>query len=545
MRGGKILMEASSDVHEMSKFVNIKRETLHPSSSQKMQCCNNDIVLEEEHYLVSMKDNLIKLELDHQTILIGDCPSLGALESFPVNGMINLVEQDLHELPEKPDHTNSLFLFLQRNNHLNLIHSSFFDSMLDLRFLDLSNTRIRILPSSLFRLSKLKALMLRNCVYLEKLPSETGKLNHMEVLDLSGTELYNLPVEIGQLTRLRHMQLSFYGPDDEREYVRLPCELFSQSILSDLKAIEALSIIVHPEDHRWTKLAACIMKDVGSLERLNFIQFYFPEVENFQDFIQMSTSWKNHRLKKFKFIVGHNVKRIISRVPNKVESLYDQQDQCFRFVNADKVPQVIKTVLVHVTAFYLDHHLQVQSLSDFGISNFKALKFCVVRECPKVQAIINEESSENAFSCLEHLRVYYLWELKQIWKLPSGDFHALKYLMVNTCPKLQFILWESMLQCLSNLEEVVVEDCESVEKIVEEEKDIVNNDAIMLPRLRKLVLRYLPKLVSLGNGLWSLSEEKISTYCCPNLILSSQPRKQKRVKLRKFLGSLRGCSICI
>ncbi|KAI3448682.1 hypothetical protein Pfo_005347, partial [Paulownia fortunei] len=475
----------------------------------------------KKHYLFGMKDNSIELELDHHTILVGDCISSGPLETSPVQSVINLAEQNLLVLHEKPDYPNSLVLFLQRNNSLTLIHSSNFDSIPDLHFLDLSDTRIRILPSSLFRLSKLKVLMLRNCVCLKELSSEIGKLNHMEVLDLSGTELYN------------HLQLSFYGPDDESEYARLPSEqMISQSVLSELKALEALSIIVHPEDHRWTNISARILKDVSSLERLIFIQFYFREVEIFQDFIQMSCSWTERVLRKFKFVVGHNVKRIISRVPNEVESLFDQQDQCLRYVNGDKVPQVIKTVLRQVTAFYLDHHIKIQSLSEFGISNFQALKFCVVRECPKIQVILgNKDETECAFQYLEHLGLYYLWEvehiwesssppgrLKRIWKThvpPSGNFKVLKYLTVNTCPKLQFIFQKSMLECVSNLEELVVVDCESVEKIIKEEKKKVPNNASSLPKLRKLVLRYLPNLVSLGNGLCP-SKEIISTHACPN-----------------------------
>ncbi|KAL0456537.1 UNVERIFIED_CONTAM: hypothetical protein Slati_0992900 [Sesamum latifolium] len=351
-------------------------------------------------------------------------------------------------------------------------------NMPDLRFLVLFDTRIRTLPSSLFTLSKLKVIMLRNCVSLDKLPTEIENLNHLEVLDLSGTELYCLPDEIGQLTGLKHLQLSFYGPDDESEYAHLPSKLISPGVLSHLKALQALGIIVHLEDHRWAK--------------------------------------------------------------DEVESAFDQGGQCLRFVNGNHVPQVIEDVLIHVTAFYLDHHSKIQSLSEFGISNFKALQLCVLRECPNLKMILDDKATEGEFSSLEHLGVYYLWKLECIWKLPSPpqSLQALKYLTVSTCPKLHFILWKSMLQCLSNLEELVVEDCESVEVIIKEEKKTANYDATVLPRLRKVVLRYLPELVSLGNGL-CISEENISSYGCPKLVLNSQPKEKPRAKHRKFLSALR------
>ncbi|KAH6816809.1 hypothetical protein C2S51_000002 [Perilla frutescens var. frutescens] len=492
---------------------------------------------EEELYLVVVEDNHLKLTLDNQITLIDNFPSPAPPDSSPVNAMLNLVERDLRELPEKPNYPNSLLLFLQRNKRLTLIHPSFFNSMPDLRFLDMSDTKIRILPSSLFNLSKLKVLLLRNCVCLENLPPEIGKLNHMEALDLSGTELYDLPDEIGRLGLLRSMHLSFYGPDNESEYIHLPSQLVSPRFLSELKEIQALTISVHPDDHRWTEIAACIIKDISKLEMLSYLQFYFPEVEMFEIFIQTSHSWEKQKVSKFGFIVGQNVKRIVSRVPSEVESLFNQQERCLRYVNGDNVSPLIKTVLIRVTAFYLDHHTDVQSLSEFDISNFQALKFCVVSECPKIQAILDEKNVASAFPCLEYLGIYFLWALKHIWKVPSpagklkrmfktprpsSNFKALRHLIISTCPMLQFILWESMLQCLTNLEELVVEDCERVETIVKKEKPRVKYVDNVLRSLKKLVLHYLPELVTLGDGV-CLSEEIISVYGCPKLILNSQP----------------------
>ncbi|XP_047957000.1 putative late blight resistance protein homolog R1B-16 [Salvia hispanica] len=448
------------------------------------------------------------------------------------SGMLNLADRDLHELSSKPDYADSMILFLQRNKRLTLIQPSFFNNMPELHFLDLSDTKIRILPSSLFKLSKLKVLLLRNCICLEKLQPEIGELKKMEVLDLSGTELYDLPVEISQLEHMKRMHLSFYGPDDESEYERLPCHLVSPSFLSEMKEIESLSISVHPEDHRWTEVAACIIKDINKLEMLSSLHFYFPQIKMFENFIKTSPSWNNKKkcLSKFDFTVGQDVKRIVSRVPDEVESMFSQQERCMRYVNGDKTSPLMKSVIIRATAFYLDHHTRVQSLSNFDISSFQSLKFCVVRECPKMQAILDEKNARGAFPCLEYLGIYFMWELRQIWKPPSQasrwnrifkapilvkNFEPLKYLMIKTCPKLRFIFWESMLQCLANLEELVVEDCEGVEKIIKEESKNANYQDNVLPRLRKLNLHYLPELVSLGCGV-SMSEEKLSVYGCPN-----------------------------
>ena len=333
-------------------------------------------------------------------------------------GVLNLADRDLRELSSKPDYADSLILFLQRNKRLTLIQPSFFDNMPELHFLDLSDTKIRNLPSSLFKISKLKVLLLRNCICLEKLQPEIRELKKMEELDLSGTELYDLPAEISQLEHMKRIHLSFYGPDDEWDYKHLPHQLVAPSFLSEMKGIESLSISVHPEDHRWTEVAACIIKDISKLEMLSSLHFYFPKTEMFENFIETSHSWNDEKksLSKFYFTVGQDVKRIASRVPEEVESLFSQHERCLRYVNGDKTSPLVKRVIIRATAFYLDHHTDVRSLSEFDISSFQSLEFCAVRECPKMQTILDEEKAKDAFPCLKSLRIYFVWELRQICK---------------------------------------------------------------------------------------------------------------------------------
>ncbi|KAG8381921.1 hypothetical protein BUALT_Bualt05G0023000 [Buddleja alternifolia] len=204
-------------------------------------------------------------------------------------------------------------------------------------------------------------------------------------LDISSTELDDIPDEIGHLTRLKHIKLSFYGPDSVREYHSLSPQLISHDIISKLEELQGLSIVIHPQDRRWKEIVEEVTKDVATLKMLSYLEFYFPEVESFQCFIRTSPSWNEHILRKFRFIVGHDVKRIIH---------------------------------------------------------------------------------------------------------PSTRGNNQR----------------------------------------------LDNNAITLPRLRKLELRWLPRLVSLGNGLY-VSEENITTYNCPKLVLDSPPRERKVLKQRKFLGS--------
>ncbi|KAL8482819.1 hypothetical protein ACS0TY_025740 [Phlomoides rotata] len=98
-----------------------------------------------------------------------------------------------------------------------------------------------------------------------------------------------------------------------------------------------------------------------------------------------------------------------------------------------------------------------------------------------------------AFLNLEHFGLHYLWELERVWEdpVPPRSFNELKYLMVDTCPKLEYIASQSMLRSVFNLETFIIED----------------------------LLCHLPNLATLGSGLRP-PDKIISRHFCPKLILS-------------------------
>ncbi|CAL9019865.1 unnamed protein product [Prunus brigantina] len=471
--------------------------------------------------LESPKSNRLLIDEGCQFLLKSGA---GLRESLPVEKweqakMIALMDNELSSLPENPCCPDLLILFLQRNRCLRVIPAAFFDRMPSLEVLNLSNTRIKFLPKSISNLKRLKILILRSCERLVVLPSEVGSLGDLEVLDLRGTEVDKLPDEIGSLTSLRHLEVSFYGSISPSEYAKLPHQLISPGIISKLISLETLSIDVYPGDQRWKKSLESITREVCSLTKLTSLCFSFPEVELLQFFLQTCTRWKNQLLTMFKFVVGDDVKRIVSRVPNFVVHDYNQQGQCLRFVNGEKVPDVVVEVLARAVAFYLDHHLSIRSLSEFGVSNMSRLKLCILSECPQIHSIIDcTEPTNHAFPSLEYLSVHYLPNLENIWEgvrpLPFGSFTKLRILLVYACPKLKNVFTTSMLSCVSNLEELLVEDCPAIEVITLEDESM-DSGTVRLLRLKRLTLNHLPRLANISEGAWP-SLEYISLYGCPN-----------------------------
>ncbi|KAL9429569.1 hypothetical protein AB3S75_031388 [Citrus x aurantiifolia] len=470
--------------------------------------------------LTSPESSRLFIPAAHQ-FLLGASAGLTELpiEEWKQAEMIFLMDNKLCTLPEKPSCPNLLTLFLQRNHQLREIPPSFFESMTSLKVLNLSNTRIKSLPNTIVSLQNLEILILRDCEHLVVLPSEVGSLVLLEVLDLRGTEINHLPDEIGELASLRYLEVFFYGSVNKSEYVKLPHNLISRGTILRLEALETLSIVVSSGDERWYKDAKSVMIEVSKLPKLSNLRFHFPEVELVDLFLKESVAWKGQMLTKFKFVVGHDVKSITSRVPDYVEFDYNQQSRCLRFVNCPSISPGVCQILARSTAFYVDHHIGIDNLSNFGIDNINALKYCIISECPGIKTLVDDikEHGTPIFPSLESLNFYLLWNFTSIWNenLPGGSFAELRILSVHACPKLKYVFTSSMIRSLSKLEKLAVEDCEIIETIIAED-EMTDSGCIALSSLKMLRLNYLPRLENVGRIVCP-SLEYISFYDCPQL----------------------------
>ncbi|KAK3035516.1 hypothetical protein RJ639_033975 [Escallonia herrerae] len=398
-----------------------------------------------------------------------------------------------------------------RNMNLRSIPDPFFEDMPYLQVLNLSQTGIKSLPTSLFKCHKLLVLVLRDCPFLLELPPEIGNLEHLEVLDLQGTEISKLPPEIGTLSALKLLRASFYGPIDTAEDVDLLTEFLQPETISRVLVLKELGLVVRPGDPRWDNCVEPVIEETADLKELTNLHFYFPHADSLDFFIN---------------------NRFVSHLPVGVEFDFDQFDRCLRFLHGDIVPDAVVRVLNRATAFYLDHHFTVCSLSEFDVDNMKELKFCVVHECPNMHAIINGMGEvDSLLPSLEHLRLHSLWNLRSLWEnsVPSGSFSELKTLSVHTCPKLKYIFTSSMLQHLYNLEELVVEDCGSVSEIIKSEAESDGGTNFSLPELKRMTFNNMPDLISIGNGSCP-SLRQINIHCCPKLKNLRDFRLAKAIK---------------
>ncbi|KDO40704.1 hypothetical protein CISIN_1g0060182mg, partial [Citrus sinensis] len=96
--------------------------------------------------------------------------------------------------------------------------------------LDLKETAIEELPSSIGNLSRLVDLDLTNCSGLKSVSSRLCNLKSLRRLNLSGClKLEKLPEEIGNLESLEYLNLA------EKDFEKIPSSMKQLSKLSDLR----------------------------------------------------------------------------------------------------------------------------------------------------------------------------------------------------------------------------------------------------------------------------------------------------------------------
>ncbi|XP_056162722.1 uncharacterized protein LOC115669181 [Syzygium oleosum] len=498
-----------------------------PQQAEELEICYDDIESSppEDSRTVLMRGGLGLMET----------PEVTQWQSFTE---IYLMENQLTELPEDPPLCPLLLvLFLNRNYKLRTISPSFFDYMPALEILNLSRTRIKSLSESLFRLSRLKRLFLNHCELLSVLPPQIGELQQLEVLDLEGTEIMDLPKEVAKLTKLTCLEVSFCPRVNRGTKSAKANALIPQGTISALLRLEELSIDVNPEDERWESVVEAVVDDVCGLLRLDTLKLYFPQVGYLRKFKWFGTSEVSRSLSHFKFIVGNHDERIMSRLPADLEFELEHWDKSLKYVHGVGVPIDIQKMLRHTTAFFLDRHMNVTKLSDFGIENMEQLKCCIIGECNEIQVIIdgtdvyNEgdrseivlgtwEDDGRFLGSLECLYVYRMKRLRSIYEGPlhRGCLSHLKCLTLLTCRRLTTIFTPGLLVNLDSLEELKVEDCPLVSSLVRCEDASIYESTYFLCNLKRISLSSLPELISISNGLRIAPNlERLSITDCPNL----------------------------
>lgn len=436
---------------------------------------------------------------------------------------ISLIRLCLSTLPKSPKCSRILTLLLQESS-LTEFPISFFVYMCSLRLLDLHDTKIRLLPSSIASLIHLKALFLNNCSLLMELPVEVGDLQNLEILDLRHTGIYSLPIEIGQLTNLKCLRVTFVESVGNHNHVNYGLgEMISCNIIARLCSLEELIIHVEPTNRRWNQNVETIASEIAKLENLTTLCFYFPRLDCFQSFIDTSNSWNGNNtpwqgnsFRSFSILVGYHQR---SNPCTEFDVSGCSAEKRIIFSDGEGFPDAVLKILEQACSFELIGHRSAANLSDFGADKLEGLEACIIEDCNEMISVIDGDLTGGvAFRCLKKLHLSNLPKLLHIWKgsMESESLVMLTTLTLKGCHSVKTLFSQEMVLQLKKLQYLQVEECNVIEEII---KDGSVFEVRAFPKLKNLQLIGLPRLSNICHDVsleWP-SLEMIMIKTCQEL----------------------------
>ncbi|KAL9170523.1 hypothetical protein ABFS82_04G150000 [Erythranthe guttata] len=378
---------------------------------------------------------------------------------------VSLVFNDIERIPDcvYPNCPKLSTLLLCWNLDLHYIADSFFSKMHGLRTLDLSGTEIKELPNSVSDLESLKALILRDCSSLVCI-SNLEKLKELRELDLSFTPIIReVPQGLGKLVNLEFLSLrDFYGS----------ISIFPTDVLVHLRKLKCLYLPYYVE------------APIGEIEMLKEMEEFegrFKDVPDFDRFIQSQKS-KGYAV-SYRIQVGDLLHyEFFDNDMNFSSVEFSSTD----FKTTREEREVVTLLASDTQQLTFD---ECEGLSkclsdDFNIPGY--LHIFKIELCHGIESILKDEQLI-MFSSLRRLWILYCNKMKKLGLRGSG-FPYLEELWIIGCPDIEVII------------------------------QAVASENVDLPKLKSLEIRDLPKLKNICEAkMMCGSIEKIELWGCPLL----------------------------
>ncbi|XP_031284121.1 disease resistance protein At4g27190-like [Pistacia vera] len=412
-----------------------------------------------------------------------------------------------------------------------------------LEILSLEGSVFDELPEELGELSQLRLLDLFNCFTLKRIPPNVlQRLSHLEELYIGSSsysswagermdaETSNVSLsELNSLRRLTHLLLHIHDECLPKDFA------FSSTLQSYEIKVNEFS-----EYPLWLGRTTIAKRKFSKSRILNIRSGKFTTFAAFKALYPTL----EHFNSSYSEFSENIVPTIDPKGLNELKSLqleYCEELKCIVDASLQQVPATAFSNLVELSLDYLPGLREIchdgrppkefleklESISVTGckdmytlfptmlVQRLHKLKKADINYCYKLQEVFELEGlchsgEENLvlLSNLEELKLNKLPELRCIWKGPTQYLRlkSLKKFEVIYCHSLTYLFSSSLAQSLVQLEEVIVDGCKRLEHFVssseednkgEENVVAANGNDILLPKLRKLRLQYLPNLISL------------------------------------------------
>lgn len=443
--------------------------------------------------------------------------------SFMNNSITKLPDREIH-CPE------TLTLLLQGNFPLDRVPEKFLEGFPALRVLNLSGTRIHSLPLSLLQLHDCRALLLRDCFYLEDLPP-LGGLTKLQDLDLSATSIRELPRGMENLSNLRRLNLS------RTHYLKkiqagIVCRLSSLELL-DMTLSNYHWRVKGQEDEGQTNF-----EELGCLEQLLVLSI---RLENIPSQGTEDLTWIG-RLRSFQFFIGPTA--------NSLPTKHDERRVTISGI--DLSGEWIGWLLTNASSLILnscwglDQMLETLVINSVGaFANLKSLT--IAGSSSSLRPIGGCAAHDDLLPNLEELHLHdlaYLGNISQLVGYLGLRFSKLRLMEVTQCPRLKYLLtYGSFILALPNLQEIKVSFCDNLVELFCYYSELNFTPETVVPNLWNLELKNLPKLRTIcrQKESWQCLEQVKVIKC--NLLRELPLSAQNADTVKEIIGELQWWNI--
>ncbi|KAI4354868.1 hypothetical protein L6164_003697 [Bauhinia variegata] len=451
--------------------------------------------------------------------------------------MIILSDRDVNELPGRLNHRNLRFLQLMKTDSssklpdnffkgvrglkVSNLHDDFFEEMPALQVLDL--TAVKFMVRWIIRLEKLTTLYLDYCV-LQHI-EDIGKLKNLKVLSLSNSNIKKLPQELGQLTQLQFLDLSYCFQLEE-----IPRNVFSS--LEKLQVLHMLGSFDDWDVNEQQQSKASIF-ELANLPDLTTLEVIIPDERMLPG--PEDTNRLFGSLKQGKVLMGRQL---------EFRQFFEHETPAaLKLWLSSAVTENIKTLLPYVD------HLGIGNLEgaknivpQLNKEGFPRLKYLFVGQ-NKIQYIADLSGDSSDIDLFPTLESLVLRSLMNLEKLCSQSFSRLKYITVRNCNKVKSLFSFSLVRGLPHLLQIDLEYCYSMEGIVSDGGNAAI-DMLEFPELQNLSLKSLPELVVFRceeiNGNNNLNLDIPVSFFCHKVAF---PKLEKlNIKSTEYLKAVWQCS---
>ncbi|KAH7546547.1 hypothetical protein FEM48_Zijuj01G0212400 [Ziziphus jujuba var. spinosa] len=410
-------------------------------------------------------------------------------------------------------------LLLRENFNTNSIPSCFFSHMNELNVLDLSGSCIGNLPNSISDLRNLTSLLLRECRRLKHVPS-LAKLKALRRLDLANTQIVEVPHGMEKLENLKYLNM------DIRTLKMIP-----DGILSQLSRLQYL--VVHDFQISTAKVRG---EEIASLNKLEIFKGQLYDINDLNTYVR---SWGKNGPNRYILQVG----------------LYSKNDPLKKFANAyrkalclqlcniseSKVGRHSLLLPKDIQFLYIGQCHDASNLCDvLSLRNATDLRMCFVDCCNGMKHMLCSSSCN--LPLVQSLESIHLENLLNLHGLvgreirgassliPPATFSSLKKFSIYDCPNIKILFTPAMASNLQNLAEIQVRFCEKIVEIVASASDgneeLIEGDEadeinkFTFPKLTCLELWVLPELKSFcksTNPVVADCLQQIFIWKCPKL----------------------------